>query len=266
MMALRIGISTANLYPLNIEDTFAYLEGQGARDAEIFVNTDCEVSKKFAALLKTRANAAGLNIRALHSYTSCFEPYMLFSQYERRFEDGLKLFVPIFRAAQIAGAEFVVLHGDRDPGVLPAAQSIRRFERLYDLGREYGVTLLQENVVRFRACRPEFIREMRDQLGDKAQFVLDFKQCRRTGIPIPEMIDAMRGAIRHVHISDCSDTEDCLMPGAGQENFPYLLQLLKDSGFDGTLTIELYRRNFDKISELSKGCAALAGAIAEISR
>lgn len=266
MMTLRIGVSTANLYPMNIEDTFAYLEGQGARDVEIFVNTTSEITKNFAAMLKSRANAAGLNIRSLHSYTSCFEPYMLFSQYERRFEDGLKMFAPIFQAAQVAGAEFVILHGDRDPGTLPASQSIRRFERLYDLGREFGVTLLQENVVRFRACRPAFVREMRAQLGDKAQFVLDFKQCRRAGVPIPEMIDAMSGAIRHVHISDCTDTEDCLMPGAGHEDFPYLLQLLKDNGFNSTLTIELYRRNFDKISELSRGCATLAKAIADISQ
>jgi len=96
--------------------------------------------------------------------------------------------------------------------------------------------------------------------------VLDFKQCRRTGVPIPEMIDAMSGAIRHVHISDCTDTEDCLMPGVGQEDFPALLRMLKESGFDGTLMIELYRRNFDKISEISKGCATLAKAIADISK
>ena len=262
---MRIGISTANLYPMNIEDTFAHLQGQGATDTEIFVNTDSELTADFIAMMKSRADAAGLHIRSLHSYTSCFEPYMLFSQYERRFEDGLKVFAPIFRAAQAAGADYVILHGDRDPGALPAEQSIRRFERLYDLGQEYGVTLLQENVVRFRACRPEFVRAMRAQLGDKAQFVLDFKQCRRTGVPIPDMIDAMRGAIRHVHISDCTDTEDCLMPGAGQEDYPHLLRLLKDSGFDGTLVIELYRRNFDKISELSAGCTTLAKAIAAVS-
>ncbi len=261
---MKIGVSTANLYPMNIEDTFAYLEARGATETEVFVNTVSELSKPFISMLGDRAKAAGLHIRSLHSYTSCFEPYMIFSQYERRFEDGLQLFVPIFQAAQTVGADYVVLHGDRDPGVLPAAQSIRRFEKLYDLGREHGVTLLQENVVRFRACQPEFVREMRRQLGDKAQFVLDFKQCRRTGIPIEEMIDAMHGAIRHVHISDYNDTETCLMPGAGKEDFPRLLRLLKESGFDGTLIIELYRRNFDKISELSDGCAALAEAIAQI--
>lgn len=261
---MKVGISTANLYPMNLEDTFAYLEGRGATETEIFVNTSSELAKPFAQMLRERAKAADLRIRALHSYTSCFEPYMIFSQYERRFEDGLQLFVPVFQAAQTVGADYVVLHGDRDPGVLPASQSIRRFERLYDLGREHGVTLLQENVVRFRACHPDYIRAMREQLGDKAQFVLDFKQCRRTGVPIPEMIDAMSGAIRHVHISDCTDTEDCLMPGAGQEDFPYLLRLLKQSGFDGTVVIELYRKNFDKISELSKGCETLRAAIAQI--
>ncbi len=261
---MRIGISTANLYPMTIEDTFAHLQGHGATETEVFLNTVSETTDSFITMMRERADAAGLRIRSLHSYTSCFEPYLIFSQYERRFEDGLNVFAPIFQAAKTAGADYLVLHGDREAGVLPAKQAIARFEKLYDLGQEYGITLLQENVVRFRACQTDYIRAMREQLGDKAQFVLDFKQCRRSGVAIPDMIDAMRGAIRHVHISDGTETEDCLMPGAGHEDFPRLLRLLKQSGFDGTLVIELYRRNFDKISEFSRGCETLRRAIEQI--
>jgi len=261
---MQIGISTANLYPMSIEDALLSLDGLGAQTAEVFVNTTSELNPAFTAMMKQRAESIGVSIRSLHSYTSCFEPYMLFSQYERRFEDGLAVFEPIYEAAANMGASYVILHGDRDPGVLPAEESIARFERLYDLGQTFGVTLLQENVVRFRACRPEFVREMRKVLGDKAQFTFDFKQCRRTGVTFKEMIDAMSGAIRHVHISDSDLTHDCLMPGAGTEDLASTLGLLKRSGFDGAVIIELYRHNFDKIEELSQGVSHLRQIIDRI--
>ena len=38
------------------------------------------------------------------------------------------------------GAAFVILHGDRREGVLSVEESIARFETVYDLGQEYGVT------------------------------------------------------------------------------------------------------------------------------
>ena len=254
---MQIGISTSNVYPMTIEDALSAFRGLGADTTEIFVNTVSELREPLCSLLRERAAAAGLPIRALHSYPSCFEPYMLFSQYERRFEDGLEVFDEVFRAAATLGADYVILHGDRDGGVLSVAESVARFERLYDRGQAHGVTLLQENVVRFRACSPAFVRDMRAALGDKAQFTLDFKQCRRTGVELSEMIDAMRGAIRHVHISDATSELDCLMPGAGDEPLKEQLQILKDSGFNGDLMIELYRHNFGEIAELSEGIAHL---------
>ncbi len=258
---MQIGISTANLYPCLIEDALSTLKGLGAEVTEVFVNTVSEVTPSFAALMKARAEEAGVSIRSLHSYTSCFEPYLLFSQYERRFLDGLEVFKPIFETAAAVGAAFVILHGDRDPGHLPVEESIARFERLYDLGRTFGVTLLQENVVRFRASSPDYVRAMRRQLGDKAQFTLDLKQCRRSGVDALDMIDAMAGAIRHVHISDATADADCLMPGKGAVDFAAILRALKNSGFDGALIIELYRHNFDRIDELSSGTAVLRQAL-----
>jgi len=262
---MQVGISTSNLYPMTIEDALTAIGGLGAHTSEVFLNTISELTPSFCALMRERADAAGLHIRSLHSYTSCFEPYMLFSEYKRRFLDGLTVFEPVFEAAASVGADYVILHGDRDPGVLPADESIARFEALYEVGQRFGVTLLQENVVRFRACSPDFVRQMRRQLGNKASFTLDFKQCRRTGIAVQDMVDAMSGAIRHVHISDADATHDCLMPGTGTEPLKEQLQLVKDSGFDGDVMIELYRHNFDEIADLSDGVAHLRQLIDSLS-
>jgi len=258
---MQIGISTANLYPTLVEEALSSLKGRGAEVTEVFLNTVSEVTPSFAAEMKRRADDAGIAIRSLHSYTSCFEPYLLFSKYERRFLDGLEVFKPIYETAAAVGADYVILHGDREPGHLTEEESIARFERLYDLGRTFGVTLLQENVVRFRASSPDYVRAMRRQLGNKAQFTLDLKQCRRSDVDVFAMIDAMAGAIRHVHISDATAEEDCLMPGKGAVRFPPILRALKDSGFDGALIIELYRHNFDSLDDFSAGTAALRQAL-----
>lgn len=261
---MQIGISTANLYPMAIEEALSALNGMGAETTEVFINTASELTLPFAAELRARAADIGAPIRSLHSYTSCFEPYMLFSAYERRFLDGLEVFKPIYEAAAAAGASYVVLHGDRDGGVLPEEESIARYEKLYDVGQQFGVTLLQENVVRFRACSPDFVRAMRAQLGEKAQFVLDFKQCRRSGVDVCDMIDAMGDAIRHVHISDADAEQDCLMPGAGSADLQTPLALLKSRGYSGAVIIELYRHNFDKFSELSEGVDVLRAIMTEL--
>ncbi|MBQ7670058.1 MAG: sugar phosphate isomerase/epimerase [Clostridia bacterium] len=254
---IDIGISTSNFYPLPPEDALALLGTLDARTAEIFVNTRSEASPAFAHLLKERAAAAGVSIRSLHSYTSAYEGNLLFSLYERRFEDGLEVFKEMYEAAAICGASFVVLHGDKETGVLPPEEHARRYEKLFDLGQTFGVTLLQENVVKFRAASPDFVRSMRHLLGDKAQFVLDLKQCRRTGVPFKEMLDAMAGAVRHVHVSDGNVARDCIPPGTGDEDFENIFTKLKDSGFDGVAIIELYRAGFKEPDELRQSAAYL---------
>ncbi len=247
---MQLAASTANLYPAPTEQALDDLLTLGFRTLEVFLNTESETEDGYLRDLRRRADAVGARIVSLHPYASLVEPYLLFSAYERRFRDGLRIYDRMFHAAAMLGADFLVLHGDREGGVLDDEAFAARYAALYDLGRTHGVTLLQENVVRFRACRPNMVRTMRQRLGDKARFVLDVKQCERAGVTVEEMIDAMGDAIAHVHISDCDDAHDCLPPGGGQRDFAALFRRLRDVGFDGAVTIELSRHNFGDPAEL----------------
>ena len=115
------------------------------------------------------------------------------------------------------------------------------------------MTLAQENVNRFRSSDLDYIRAMRAQLGEKAHFVLDVKQCRRCGLSPFAMAEAMGDKIVHVHVSDQSGEKDCLIPGRGNTDFKRLFSLLRSSGFNGTAMLELYRSNFDAPEELLEG-------------
>jgi len=56
----------------------------------------------------------------------------------------------------------------------------------------------------------------------------------------PGDIERLKESIAHVHLSDCDGkTHGDLPPGRGAVNFPPYLQALKDSGFSGTISIEL---------------------------
>ena len=250
---IRIGASTANLYPLETERALDRLLELGFRELEVFLNTESEAEETFVCRLRERADEAGAVIRSVHPYLSGSEPYLLFSAYRRRYEDGLKLYRRLFRAAQLLGASYVVMHGDKREGVLPVEESIACFEGVYDLGRTYGVTLLQENVVRFRAGDPAYIAAMRRQLGNKARFVFDIKQCLRSGHAPDEMLDAMGDALAHVHISDHDATHDCLMPGTGKVDYGAFFARLLRRGFCGSVMIELYRTNYEAETELVSG-------------
>ena len=254
---IRIGASTANLYPLETERALDCLLELGFRELEVFLNTESEAEETFIRRLRARADEAGAVIRSVHPYLSGTEPYLLFSAYHRRYEDGLKNYRRLFRAAQLLGASYVVMHGDKREGVLPVEESIACFEGVYDLGRTYGVTLLQENVVRFRAGDPAYVAAMRRQLGDKAGFVFDIKQCLRSGHTPDAMLDAMGDALVHVHISDHDTTHDCLMPGAGTMDYGPLFARLLHQQFSGSVMLELYRSNYEAETELISGCKYL---------
>ncbi len=192
---MKIGASTSNFYPMPTEDSLATLLDLGFRSLEVFVNTESEARPAFAGELRRRAEAEGGEILSLHSYTAGTDPYLLFSAYRRRFEDGKEHYRRLFEAAAVAGARYVVIHGDKQGGVLPEQEVFARYEELYDLGRSQGVTLLQENVVHFRSADPAFLRRMREALGEKARFAFDIKQCARCGLK-PEAVLAGAGLPR----------------------------------------------------------------------
>jgi len=65
----------------------------------------------------------------------------------------------------------------------------------------------------------------------------------------PQQLSKLRGRIAHVHLSDCDGQKHGdLPPGRGVVDFPPYLRALADTGFSGTVSIELeYSPEPDKI-------------------
>ena len=244
------GISTACLYPLTTEESLEALTALRPACMEVFLNAEQELEPAFLHSLRARADQAGVKIVSVHPYISAMEPMFFFSSYPRRFEDGMALYRRLYRAASILGADSLVFHGDYKGSPLPWDECFARFERLWEDARNHGVSLCQENVARCASGSAEFIAGMRRALP-QVEYILDVKQAVRARESVWQLAELMGEKIKHLHLSDHSESESCLPPGKGVFNIAKLLKVVAKSGFSGGVIVELYGENFGDIVELS---------------
>lgn len=254
---MSIGISTASFYPLETENAIELIARNKVPCTEIFFNSARELKSSFSDYILDITKGTNLKITALHPMLSFAEPYMIFSEYMRRFEESQENFRRYFEIAATLGAKFINLHGDRPTGKLPIEEYCERFAILAEIGKPYGVTLCQENVNGYRSADPEFLADMVRILGDDVNFTLDIKQSVRAGYTVPEIMEAMDYKIRHVHISDHSPAGDCLLPTRGNFDFSALMTDLKNHGYNGDYVIEVYQNAYQDHSEIFDAHKAL---------
>ena len=254
---MALGISTASLYPQATEDALEFLGKAGIQTTEIFLNAPSELEPAFIKNLDAIRRHYGIQVQALHPFSSFSEPYHIFSSYTRRFIDAKARFAQYFAAAATLGAKYLVLHGDRVTGELSPSVYCQRYKELYDLGQTFGVTLTQENVNNYRAGYPAFLTQMRQILGHDAKFTLDVKQCIRTGHSVDEIVKAMGPNIVHVHVSDHNPKYDCMLPLAGQFDFGNFFAKMQSAGYAGDYVIEVYRAAYQDPQELIEAYKAL---------
>lgn len=265
---MHIGVSTACLYPMETERSLDTLLSLGFRRFELFLNCFSEVKEDYVRSLREKLDASGAQALSVHPFTSAFENMLFFSDYARRTEDGLTLYRDYFRAANLLGASILVLHGQRNyhHSSLTDEEYCRRYQRLFWLGQEYGITVAQENVNAFRSEKASFIRRMRDILGDECAFVLDLKQAVRAGEQPFDMLDAMKGKLVHLHLNDHTLQKDCLLPGQGHFDWNRYFQEVADSGYAGEGVIEVYRGDFARVEELLASKKLLESCLGEKTR
>lgn len=190
---MEYGISTACFYPRLTERTVRELAERSVPCVEYFVNTLSEMDPAFVREQRRILDDAGTKVVSLHPFTCAFEPFMLFTRYERRLEDALDCHKHYFNAMNELGANIFVFHGDRWRGENPPSTAVsdeeyfERFARLRDLGRTFGVIVAQENVERCRSRNLNFLERMIAYLNGDAALVFDNKQAVRSGVDYREI-------------------------------------------------------------------------------
>lgn len=247
---MQAGVSTACLYPQLLEEALYELAVNGISHVEIFFNAESELRRPFVANLADIMNRFGVTCKSVHPFACPMEPMMLFSKYERRVEDMLNYYKRTFEAMHTLGAEIFVFHGSDAQHPVPIDLYCERYARLVNAGKEQGITVAQENVVRCQSGSLKFLHEMALRMGSEAKFVLDTKQAVRAGESPENILATLGSRIVHVHISDHGEKGDCLPLGAGNFRVRSFLEQLSKHSPESSVILELYRSNFRGISDL----------------
>lgn len=254
---MRAGVSTASLYPLHAEDAFRELSALGVTTAELFANSTSEAREPVTGLIQQTARESNIDIVSFHPFSSPMESVYLFSKYDRRIEEMMSLYREFFGTMVWLGAKIFVLHGAILSSRCTPEHYVKQFRLLAEAAEEFGVTVAQENVSYCLSGNLDFLKMMKRELGRYAKFVLDLKQCRRSGEDIFEVVRTLGEDIVHLHISDADADRDCLPVGQGTFDFRRLVQEMNSLGYDGAYIVELYRENYDEYARLKKSVERL---------
>lgn len=242
----RAGISSACFYPEATEISFLKACKSGVKNVEIFFNAFSELEKTFINELIAIKEYYDASIPSVHPFMSFAEPYFLFSSYERRFHESIDFYKRFFEITNKLGADYFIFHGMKLPGTIHRDLYIERFAKLTDIGKNEGIKVCQENVVKFISENPLFIEQMKNSIGNDFSMVLDIKQARKANFSPYDFIDMAGKHIRHIHISDYNENCVCIPPLEGRFNFPEFFDKLKGIGYDGKFIIELYDFSYEK--------------------
>ncbi len=263
---MQAGVSTACCYPQPTEEALYELALNGISHVEIFINADSDITRTRVHTLKTILMRYGMTCPAVHPFACPLEPVMLFSDYGRRVDDMIDYYRRTFAVMQELGAEIFVFHGnDRKHPVTPGLYC-ERFLRLAEAGKEFGVTVAQENVERCQSGSLHFLHEMVRILGEDAHFVLDVKQAVRAGESPVNMLHMLGSHVSHVHISDHGEKGDCLLLGAGTFPVRSFLDVLHRCAPECAVILELYRDCWRGISDLVSSYRMLSFLIGSTER
>lgn len=248
---MRVGLSLASFYPLEPEKAVPVAKSLDFSIAELFINTNYELSKPYLEMFKSQAMQNNLEIYSVHPFTSALENYLFFSVYPRRVKDAIEFYSRYLDAAKFLGAKLINMHGDRTKGLDGLDNYIDCIAPLIELADKKGIYIAQENVFYNSINNPEFVYRLRQRLGKGAvKFTLDIKQGNKGGSDPLEIARAMGDDIVNVHINDYDSEHLCLLPGTGCFDYAKLKDILLSSGYNGPLLIEVYSDNFKSINEI----------------
>lgn len=250
--AIKVGLSTASVYPLRTEAAFDYAARLGYDGVELMVWAE-PVSQDIDAV-EALSQTYGIPVLSVHA------PCLLISQRVWGANPIAKLERSV-RAAEQLGAQTVVVH--------PPFRWQRRYaegfsDQVAELEAGSDVLVAVENMFPFRADRfwgtgQPSIERMRkrggrpgpgisafapsyDPLdGGHAHYTLDLSHSATAGTDALEMAQRMGAGLAHLHLCDGSgaSTDEHLVPGRGTQPAAEVCRQLAASNFTGHVILEV---------------------------
>lgn len=234
-----IGVSTAAFYPTHATEDALILAGElGFPVVEVFLQALEEYSPAFGRELDRRRRDAGVRVHSLHLHVHYCA---LWSPYARARRETRDRFAQVVETAARLEARAITWHGIRYGFGNPALMQDFFESALWAAEQAHaaGVTLCVENVSWCYLRAPKHVVTLRE-LGAPLGFVFDSFQAAEAGVSAAEMIRAMDGGLKTVHLSDYAPGGPRHLPlGEGIIDWAEVFAALRAINYSGPLLIEL---------------------------
>lgn len=263
---VRIGLSTASVYPENTEAAFRYAAELGYDGVELMVWA--EPASQSISTVQSFMHKYDVPVLAVHA------PCLLISQRVWGSDPVAKLRRSV-HTAEALGAATVVVH--------PPFRWQRRYaegfaQQVADLENESPIAVAVENMFPMRAdtlFRGSSIRRLERRGGPGPSFTtfspsydptdtgyrhytLDSSHTATAGVDPLELARRMGAGLTHLHLADGrgAATDEHLIPGEGTQPVAELCAMLTAGGFDGQAVIEvntqMARTTMDRAAMLNR--------------
>ncbi len=271
---MRLAFSTNAFKQVSLEESLRQIAACGYAGVEIMADVphayppQVDASRREA--LRGLLAALGLAVTNLNAFTlfaqgdtwhpSWIEPDP--AARERRIEHT----VGAIELARDLGAPGLSLEPG---GPLPEGMDRAEAERLYRAGLERvlptaeacGVDLLIEPEPHLLIERPdEYLAFMAGMKHPRVGLNFDIGHFFCVGVDPAEAARTLAGHIRHVHLEDIAPSREHkhLVPGRGAIDFPAVFAALREAGYDGWVTVELYPYEAEAAEVAAEAMAHLA--------
>lgn len=246
----KLGISSGCYYPDLTENIIADIYKAGISTVELFINTHSEMSDEYLSEILKKFEFYGIRIGSVHPFSSFAESMLFFSDYPRRFADGLEMYDRFFEICKFMGADVLNFHGLNSNKNVPFEKYCEVYATLFEHAKKFDVIFSQENVRNTFCGNLDFIGRLSDHLGNEVRFTFDIKQAHMMGYDPLEFVKRISDKLCLVHINDFDENNNCLLPGAGKFEIDKLVSYLKRSDYRGNYIIEVYSSNYSDKSEI----------------
>ncbi|NNG97816.1 sugar phosphate isomerase/epimerase [Gordonia araii NBRC 100433] len=252
MEEVPVGLSTASVYPQNIEAAFRYAADLGYDGVEVMVWGD-PVSQDVGRI-EALSHTYQMPILSIHA------PCLVISQRVWGRDPIVKLARSV-EAADALGASTVVVH----PPFRWQRRYVAAFEDLVgELESDSGIAVAVENMFPLRADRffgagDRSARRLEARGGNPglsasafgksidptddgyANYTLDLSHTSTAGMDALAMFERMASGMRHLHLTDGAGAahDEHLIPGDGSQPCGEICRRIAASEFDGAVVLEV---------------------------
>lgn len=244
-MTIPIGLSTASVMPGSVEDTFAMAAELGYDGVEIMVLTAPE--SREPRLIKALSRKYEMPVHAIHA------PTLLLTQgvWGREPWDKVDRSVDL---AEEVGADVVVLH----PPFRWQRRYAKKFvEAVAERESRAGVRLAVENMFTWQAQAggahvKAYSPGWDPTEHDYGSVTIDLSHAATSGMDAEAtmtMVHTLGEKLAHLHLTDGTGTikDEHLVPGHGNQPCAEVLHHLRDSGFGGSVVVEINTRSVSSL-------------------